>query len=46
MIHVIQKGLRWVDAPPVYGPPKTLYNRFRRWPENGVFELIFMEITI
>ncbi len=31
IIHSIQKGLRWVDAPAAYGPHKTLYNRFRRW---------------
>ena len=30
-IPVIQKGLRWVDAPAAYGPHKTLYNRCRRW---------------
>ncbi len=28
---VIQKGLRWVDAPAADGPHKTLYNRCRRW---------------
>ena len=43
IIHIIQNGLRWVDAPSAYGPPKTLYNRFRRWSENGVFQLIFTE---
>ena len=31
IIPVIQKGLRWVDAPAAYGPHKTLYNRCRRW---------------
>ena len=31
IIPVIQKGLHWVDAPAVYGPHKTLYNRCRRW---------------
>ncbi len=25
---VIQKGLRWVDAPAADGPHKTLYNRW------------------
>ena len=45
IIHVIQNGLRWVDAPSAYGPPKTLYNRFRRWSENGVFQLIFTELS-
>ncbi len=31
IIHVIRNGLMWRDAPAVYGPPKTLYNRFIRW---------------
>ncbi len=26
IIPVIQKRLRWVDAPAAYGPHKTLYN--------------------
>ncbi len=28
IIYVIRHGLQWKDAPPAYGPPKTLYNRF------------------
>ncbi len=28
IIHVIRNGLRWRDAPEVYGSHKTLYNRF------------------
>ena len=31
IIHVLQKGLGWVDAPAAYGPHKILYNRCRRW---------------
>jgi transposase len=27
---VLKGGLRWRDAPPGYGPHKTLYNRFVR----------------
>jgi transposase len=23
--------LRWCDAPVAYGPPNTLYNRWKRW---------------
>jgi transposase len=41
IIHVIRNGLRWRDAPEVYGPHKTLYNRFVRWSRMGVFECIF-----
>ena len=27
IVHVLKSGGRWVDAPPEYGPKKTLYNR-------------------
>ena len=28
-------------CPAEYGPAKTLYNRYKRWSEAGVFEHIF-----
>ena len=37
VIHVIRNGSRWRDAPEVYGPHKTPYNRFLRWSRIGVF---------
>ena len=37
IIFVNRNGLRWRDAPAEYGPPKTLYNRWRRWSGMGVF---------
>ena len=36
IVHVLRSGGRWVDAPAVYGPRKTLYNRFVRWAAKGV----------
>ncbi len=41
IIHVLKSGGRWVDAPSVYGPRKTLYNRFVRWAAKGVWTGIF-----
>jgi transposase len=41
IVHVLKFGGRWVDAPPVYGPRKTLYNRFVRWAEKSVWTNIF-----
>jgi transposase len=35
----------WRDAPAVYGPPKTLYNRFVRWSRIGVFDRIFATLA-
>lgn len=30
-------NLRWRDAPKEYGPPKTLYNGWKRSSDRGVF---------
>jgi transposase len=37
IIFINRNGLRWCDAPKEYGPPKTLYNRWKRWGDMGVF---------
>lgn len=41
IVHVLQSGCRWSDAPLAYGPRKTLYNRFVRWAAKGVWEDVF-----
>ncbi len=41
IIQVLKSGGRWSDAPAVYGPRKTLYNRFVRWAAKGVWTEIF-----
>ena len=40
IIFISRNGLRWSDAPAAYGPPKTLYNRWKRWSDMGVFARI------
>ena len=40
IIFINRNGLRWCDGPKEYGPPKTLYNRWKRWGEMGVFARI------
>ena len=37
IIFINRNGLRWCDAPREDGPPKTLYNRWKRWDDIGVF---------
>ena len=37
VFHLVGFGLRWRDAPEVYGPHKTLYSRWKRWSEKGIF---------
>ena len=46
IIYVLKSGGRWVDAPPIYGPRKTLYNRFVRWAAKGVWTDIFHALAL
>lgn len=46
IVHALKSGGRWSDCPQdVYGPKKTLYNRFVRWSERGVWERLFKELA-
>lgn len=45
IVHVLRSGCRWKDAPPCYGPRKTLYNRFVRWAAKGVWENVFVRLA-
>ena len=45
IVFVIKNGLRWRDAPPEYGPHKTIDNRFVRWSRLGVFNKIFAALA-
>jgi transposase len=44
IIFVNRNGLRWRDAPAVYGPPKTLYNRWVRRSRMGVWARALAEL--
>ena len=45
IICINNNVLRWFDAPKEYGPYKTLYNRWKRWSDMGVFARIMMGLA-
>src|SRR5665213_1750632 len=45
ILHVLKIGCRWCDCPPEYGPSTTIYNRFVRWAERGVWEKLFRALA-
>jgi transposase len=45
IVHVLRIGCRWEDLPPEYGPHTTIYNRFVRWAERGVWENLFIGVA-
>src|SRR5215475_5636608 len=45
IMHVQKVGCRWKDCPAEYGPHKTIYNRFARWSERGIWQNIFAAVA-
>jgi transposase len=45
IIHVLKSGCRWCDCPLEYGPHTTIYNRFVRWAERGIWENLFRKLA-
>jgi transposase len=45
IMHVVKIGCRWVDCPREYGPAKTINNRFARWSERGIWQMIFEAVV-
>jgi transposase len=41
MLWVARSGAPWRDLPERYGSWSTLYDKFKRWSEAGLFEKIF-----
>ena len=37
IIFINRNDLRWRDAPREFGPHKTLYTRWKRWSDKGIF---------
>jgi transposase len=48
IFYVLRTGIPWVNVPSRYGPPTgpptTIYNRFRRWAKQGIWQQIFDEL--
>jgi transposase len=44
MLTMLRCSLPWRDCPSEYGPWHTIYTRFKRWSENGLFWTILNEI--
>ena len=42
IVHLLRTGTPWRDVPPAYGAWHTMYMRWRRWVERGVWWNILM----
>lgn len=41
VIYRFRTGIPWRDLPSVFGPWKSVYNRFNNWSKRGYFLKIF-----
>ena len=41
IFYILRTGAPWRDLPSRYGPRTTVYNRYARWGERGVWRRIF-----
>lgn len=43
---ILCSGAKWRDLPKRYGPWKTVYDRFRKWRDDGTFEAILARLQL
>jgi transposase len=44
ILWILRTGAPWRDLPERYGNWKTVYSRFRRWQEAGIWDQILTEL--
>ena len=46
MMWILSSGAPWRDLPERYGPWQTVYDRFRLYKKNGMFEKIIERLHL
>jgi transposase len=44
ILWVLRTGAPWRDLPERYGPWPTVYSRFRRWQQAGVWDRVLADL--
>ena len=45
IVHMLRNGGRWQDCPACYGPPTTIYNRYHRWSQRGIWQAMLQALV-
>lgn len=46
ILWIARGGAPWRELPERYGPWQTVYSRFRKWRDMGVFEAVFQTLSM
>ena len=46
ILWILHTGAQWRELPERYGPWKTVYGRFRRWSDEGLFDRVLRELQL
>lgn len=44
VLYVLRTGVSWRDVPECYGKWHTIYTRFKRWSESGLFWFLVYQL--
>ena len=45
ILWILRTGAPWRDLPERYGPRTTVYNRYNRWSQRGIWQRLFAKIA-
>lgn len=44
VLYVLKTGIPWADLPERFGKPNSIWRRFDRWCENGIWKTVFIAL--
>jgi len=43
VVFILRTGVAWEDLPEWFGKPNSVYRRFRRWSQQGIWDELFLD---